>query len=100
MRRHNNELNEQEEQEERIIKEKLQKASEARKPINLFNKHALKLMLRTPSDILCELGVRAYSGSRDVPKDEAKAYGLFDQAAQNALREPDEKKGAKLFSNV
>jgi len=36
------------------------------------------MMVKTPSEILCELGVRSYSGSRDVPKDEAKAYGLFD----------------------
>lgn len=100
MRRHKNEMNEQEEQEEKIIKEKLLKAAEARKPINLFNKHALKLMLKTPSDILCELGVRAFSGSRDVPKDEVKAYGLFDQAAQNALKVPDDKKSQKLYENV
>jgi len=37
-----------------------------------------------PSDILCELGVRAFSGSRDVPRDLVKANGLFHHAAENA----------------
>ncbi len=76
-----NEKNEADEEEERIVIEKLKKAAEARKPIDFFNRHALKLMQKTPSEILCELGVRAFSGSRDVPKDEVKAYGLFDRAA-------------------
>jgi hypothetical protein len=35
-------------------------------------------MEKTPSEILCELGVRAFSGSRDVPKDDVKAYGLLE----------------------
>jgi hypothetical protein len=30
------------------------------------------------------LGVRAFSGSRDVPKDLQKAYGLFGHALENA----------------
>lgn len=76
-----NEKNQADEEEERIVLEKLKKAAEARKPIDFFNQHALKLMQKTPSEILCELGVRAFSGSRDVPKDEIKAYGLFDRAA-------------------
>jgi hypothetical protein len=54
-------------------------------------------MSKTPSEILCELGVRAFSGSRDVPKDEVKAYGLFDNAAQNAMTEGSEKKSLKNF---
>lgn len=91
MRVAKNERSEADEEEERIIRAKLRKAAEARKPINFFNSHAMKLMRKTPSDILCELGVRAFSGSRDVPKDEAKAYGLFDQAAQNAMADPEDK---------
>lgn len=78
MRRAKNEMNDADEEEERIIREKLRRAADTRKPINFFNKHALRLMARTPSEILCELGVRAFTGSRDVPKDETKAYGLFD----------------------
>jgi hypothetical protein len=56
----------------------LKKVAETRKPIDFFNQPALKLMEKTPSEILCELGVRAFSGSRDVPKDDVKAYGLLE----------------------
>ena len=48
-------------------------------------------MQATSSDILCELGVRAFSGSRDVPKDDKKAYALLDKAAEKALNEKDSK---------
>ena len=100
IRRSKNEQTEADEQEERIIREKIKKAAELRKPINFFNKHTLKLMSKTPSEILCELGVRAFTGSRDVPKDEAKAYGLFDFAAQNAIAEKNDKVGLKKYEDV
>lgn len=44
-------------------------------------------MSKTPADILCELGIRAFSGSRDVPKDMQKAYGLFEAAQLNATEQ-------------
>ena len=82
MRMEKNELTETDyadmEKEEKIVKEMLKKVAETRKPINFFNKAALKLMQKTPIDILCELGLRAFTGSRDVPKDDEKAYGLLD----------------------
>jgi hypothetical protein len=34
-------------------------------------------MASTSSDILGELGIRAFTGSRDVPKDDTKAIGLL-----------------------
>jgi len=67
-------------EEERILAERIKKVEETRKPINFFNDSVIKLMEHTPSEILCELGVRAFSGSRDVPKDDIKAAGLFNQA--------------------
>ena len=67
----------------------MKKVAETRKPIDFFNQPALKLMEKTPSEILCELGVRAFSGSRDVPKDDVKAHGLLEQAGKNALTEKD-----------
>jgi len=34
-------------------------------------------MDNTPPDVLSELGIRAFTGSRDVPKDDKKASGLL-----------------------
>ena len=42
------------------------------------------MMKETPSDILTELGIRAYTGSRDVPKDDNKALGLMERALVRA----------------
>ena len=46
-------------------------------------------MANTPSDILGELGIRAFTGSRDVPKDDEKAIGLLNFAKRNAKSEQD-----------
>lgn len=46
-------------------------------------------MCAAPSDILCELGVRAYSGSRDVPSNPKMAQGFFKHASQNASTDDD-----------
>lgn len=64
-------------EQERITKEKLEEVEKTRNYINFFNPNAVTLMKQTPVDILTELGVRAYTGSRDVPKDPAKAFGFF-----------------------
>ena len=37
--------------------------------ITFVNKHAAALMAKTPPDVIYELGLRAFTGSRDVPKD-------------------------------
>jgi hypothetical protein len=55
------------EAEEAMIQQKLKEAEKGRKYISFFNKSALALIAKTPSVILCELGVRSFSGSRDVP---------------------------------
>mmetsp|Transcript_23974 Transcript_23974/g.32131 ORF Transcript_23974/g.32131 Transcript_23974/m.32131 type:complete len:116 (+) Transcript_23974:319-666(+) len=72
------------EQEERIVAEKLAEVAKSRKPINFFIPPLVTLIKNTPSDILCELGVRAFTGSRDMPKDVERAIGLFMIAEQNA----------------
>jgi hypothetical protein len=46
-------------------------------------------MSTTSSDILGELGIRAFTGSRDVPKDDEKAIGLLKFARQNAQSEKE-----------
>jgi hypothetical protein len=66
------------------MKEKLSQVERSRNYITFFNPNSLRLMSKTPADILCELGVRAFSGSRDVPKDIVKAYGLFAAADLNS----------------
>jgi len=57
---------------------------EVREPVKFFNRWTEKLMHKTPTDILNELGIRCYTGSRDVPKDSEKAIGFLTAAAQNA----------------
>lgn len=69
-------------EDDQLIEERLKLAE--RKYINFFNKGAINLINKTPSSILCELGVRAFTGSRDVPQDKLKADGLFEYAAENA----------------
>jgi len=70
--------------EERILEEKLKEVEKTRKYNKFFNASSLALMKACPNDILCELGVRAYTGSRDVPQDLIKANGLFQQAELKA----------------
>lgn len=43
-----------------------------------------------PSDILSELAVRAFTGSRDVPKDNVKATELFRLAEINAKTDAEQ----------
>lgn len=45
----------------------------------------MELIEHTPADVLYELGIRAYTGSRDVPKDDEKALGLLKLAHEQAL---------------
>ena len=65
------------------MQERLSKL-EAREPVNFFNRWTEKLMHKTPTDILNEMGIRCYTGSRDVPKDGDKAAGFLTAAAENA----------------
>lgn len=50
----------------------------------------MKLMEKTPSNILTELGIRAYTGSKDVPKDEKKGLGLLDKSLEKAAQSENE----------
>ena len=63
--------------EEQIVKEKMKEASSQKTYIDFFNKDTKKLIQHTPPDVLYELGIRAFTGSRDVPKDDVKAVGLI-----------------------
>ena len=62
------------------MREKIIAAEKTKVYVNFFNKPALKLISKSnlknlftfflaPSDILSELAVRVFTGSRDVPKD-------------------------------
>jgi len=69
--------------EEQILLEKIKQAESTKVYVNFFNKAALRLiskskvafsmMLAAPSEILSELAIRVFTGSRDVPKDDKKA---------------------------
>jgi hypothetical protein len=48
------------------------------------------LIEHTPTDVLYELGIRAFTGSRDVPKDDIKAVGLISQALKQAIIRKDD----------
>lgn len=71
-------------QDETIMREKIMAAEKTKVYVNFFNKPALKLISKTPSDILSELAVRVFTGSRDVPKDNQKAVSLFQFSETNS----------------
>ena len=52
-------------------------AEKSKKYIQFFNPYTDILISKTPPDVISELGIRAYTGSRDVPKDDEKASGLL-----------------------
>ena len=66
---------------------KLAEVEKSRSPINFFVPSIYQLMLNTPTNILCELGMRTFTGSRDMPKDLEKSFGLFHFAAENSKNE-------------
>jgi hypothetical protein len=55
----------------------METAEKSKTYINFLNKGTINLMEKTPPDILYELGIRAFVGSRDVPKDNKKALILL-----------------------
>lgn len=77
--------------EDEIIKQKMKQAEQAKTYIKFFNPYTDKLIQNTPPDVLSELGIRAYTGSRDVPKDDEKASGLLQMALQRAIDNNDTK---------
>lgn len=58
--------------------------------VRFFNRGSVRLMETTPPDVLYELGIRAFTGSRDVPKDDGKALGLMQAAVQQAALSKNE----------
>ena len=64
-------------EEKRIVEEKIEQAEKSKTYIEFFNPHSETLMKNTPASVLCELGIKAFAGSRDIPKDELKAVGLL-----------------------
>ena len=77
--------------EDEIIKQKMKQAEQTKTYIKFFNPYTDKLIQNTPPDVLSELGIRAYTGSRDVPKDDEKASGLLQMALQRAIDNNDTK---------
>ncbi len=84
--------------EEEIMQAKILAAEKTKVYINFFNKNALKLIKKSiklsiinqiiaPSDILNELAIRSFTGSRDLPKDNIRANELFRFSEANALTE-------------
>ena len=76
------------EETERIEQEKLKQVRKDRPDIDFFNRHSVTLMEKSKCiyfckvsvaspDILCELGVRAYVGSREIPSNLEVARGMF-----------------------
>jgi len=49
------------------------------------------LIKSNPPDVLYELGIRAFTGSRDIPKDEMKAGGLLQAALDRAVETNNDK---------
>ena len=40
----------------------------------------MNLLMKTPADVIYELGIRVFAGSRDVPKDMNLANNLIETA--------------------
>ena len=80
--------------DEVIMREKILAAEKTKVYVNFFNRPALRLIKNSkydtlitnaaPSEILSELAIRAFTGSRDVPKDNVKAMELFMHSEVNA----------------
>lgn len=60
----------------------MKEAEQSKPKIDLFNYGAIRLMQKTPADVIYELGIRVFTGSRDVPKDVDKAWNLIQIALQ------------------
>jgi len=76
---------------DRVVREKMSKAAETKVYIDFFSPTTIeKMMEETPSEVLTELGIRAYTGSRDVPKDDTKALGLMARALTKAQHDGSE----------
>ena len=70
---------------DKLVRDKMIKAAETKVYIDFFSPPTIeKMMEDTPSGVLTELGIRAYTGSRDVPKDDTKALGLMARALKKA----------------
>jgi hypothetical protein len=59
------------------MKQKMEEGKKSKTYITFVNKHSAALMARTPADVIYELGLRAFTGSRDLPKDVEKAVSLL-----------------------
>lgn len=73
------------------MQEKMREAESTKTYVRFFNRGSVRLMETTPPDILYELGIRAFTGSRDVPKDDGKALGLMQAAVQQAALSKNER---------
>jgi hypothetical protein len=60
---------------------------------------AINLLKTTPIDILCDLGIRAYVGSRDMPKNQEVSLNLLDMASEYA-KDDRARHMASYYSNM
>lgn len=68
------------ESEEKIIREKMKVAENSKAKIDFYNYGSMNLLMKTPADVIYELGIRVFAGSRDVPKDMNLANNLIETA--------------------
>jgi len=68
------------EENDRIIKMKIKEAENSKVKMDFYNYGTMNMLMKTPADVICELGIRVFAGSRDVPKDTSLANILIETA--------------------
>ena len=71
-------------EEQKIVEEKMAAAEKSRPKVEFMNYGSGVLMASAPPDVVLELGIRVFTGSRDVPKDMNQAYELIQAALHYA----------------
>jgi hypothetical protein len=77
-------------EEQRLIQEKMEEAEKSQTYINFINKGSCKLMETTPAEVICELGIKSYVGSHDVPQDIQRANMILGIALEKAQFDEDD----------
>ena len=89
-----------EREEQKIIEQKYVEAEKQQGSINFFIEPIAKLLMNAPSSILNELGLRVFTGSRDIPKDLNVAKGLFIGALKRSKNVEDLQQSTYYMSQV
>lgn len=76
------------EKEQKLFEEKYKKSeatlADVRDKFNDIDKHTLKMLQHTPYNIIIEMAVRLFVGSRDIPKNVDKALKLIQIAKEKS----------------